>query len=117
MAVRVFSLSCVPTEEAEGVRNALCEAGVEFYETPPTSLGMRKGDPDIHAAAIWVQDDLAGAARAAIDQFQAEWQRQARAEAVSPVKPRPKPLERLFWLMAWLVGLVLLVQLYRFFFK
>lgn len=37
MARRVFKLGGVERDEANGVREALKGAGIEFYETPPAN--------------------------------------------------------------------------------
>ena len=48
MAKRLLSLRGVTPEEAEGLREALDAAGVEFYEIPPTAFG-------ISAGSIWIR--------------------------------------------------------------
>jgi hypothetical protein len=80
MPVRVFGLRGVPFDEAVGVRDALAEAGIEFYETPAPTPGYEGKSPG--DAAIWVvSQDEAAAARVVIQRFQADWSRQAREEA------------------------------------
>jgi len=48
MAKRLLSLRGVTPEEAEGLREALEAAGVNFYEIPPTAFG-------ISAGSIWIR--------------------------------------------------------------
>lgn len=81
MPVRVFGLRGVPFDEAAGVREALADAEIEFYETPPPTPGYEGKSPG--DAAIWVvSEDDAAAARAVIQRFQADWSRKAREEAM-----------------------------------
>ncbi|GGY01524.1 hypothetical protein GCM10007160_31790 [Litchfieldella qijiaojingensis] len=74
MAVLLFKLNNVPEEEAEEVRRLLCEHEFEFYET---SAGRWR----LSVAAIWLKDDSqAAAARAVIDEYQAELTARVRRE-------------------------------------
>lgn len=77
MAVRIFDLSGVSQEEANGVRRALTERGIDFYETP-------EGDW-MRAPAIWVKRDAdTPSARAAIDTFQRQWRDRVRQRGRKP---------------------------------
>lgn len=48
MARRLLDLRGVPPEEADGLRDALEHAGIEYYELPPTAFG-------ISAGSIWIR--------------------------------------------------------------
>lgn len=50
MAKRLLSLRGVTQEEAEGLRESLEAAGVDFYEIPPTAFG-------ISAGSIWIRHE------------------------------------------------------------
>jgi len=64
MAKRLLNLRGVMPEEAEGLRDALDAAGVEFYEIPPTAFG-------ISAGSIWIRrDDEFERAKRVFDAFQ-----------------------------------------------
>ena len=116
MSVRVFGLGRVPIEEAEGVRQALIDAGIDFYESPPGSPGVSRGTQGADAAAIWVADDAAAKARLEIDEFQQHWRRDARAKySISPQK-KPHPWAFPFKLLLIFFGVVIFVQLARVFF-
>ena len=73
MSTRVFKLGGVPSEEADGVRNALLEASISFYETPPSPPGVSRGGPGMDPEGIWVADEDVNSARAVIDSFQMNW--------------------------------------------
>jgi hypothetical protein len=80
MPLRVFGLLDVSQDEADGVRNALAEANVEFYETPQPTPGFGFKSPA--DPAIWVSSDQdAKAAQSAIEHFQSTWTRNARRGA------------------------------------
>ncbi len=77
MSKRVFSLKFVPNDEANGVRNALEEAGIEYFESPPgylSSLGL-------NAAGIWVANNEEDPARTVINAFQKEWLEKIHTES------------------------------------
>jgi hypothetical protein len=80
MSARVFRLGDVPLDEANGVRQALADAGIEFYPSPPGSPGISHGTHGPDAAAILVADDAASQARIEIDNSQREWQLRARTQ-------------------------------------
>lgn len=72
MAKRLLSLRAVTPEEAEGLREALAAAGVEFYEIPPTAFG-------ISAGSIWIRrDDEFDRARKVFETFQEAFTAEAR---------------------------------------
>ena len=76
MGKRVFDARSAPEEELDGVRQALRDADIDFYETSA-------GKWMIGNAALWVQDDADyDHARAVVKEFQARWLAQARAEPV-----------------------------------
>jgi hypothetical protein len=73
MSVRVFPLRYVPHAEAEDVRQALAEAGIEFYETPPSSPGTAGNVFGSQTEAIWIRRDAdAAVAFAAIAKYQTQ---------------------------------------------
>ena len=73
MTVRIFPLRYVPPEEAEAVRDALTEAGIEFYETPPSTPGTADSVFGSQTEAIWVSRNAdAPAAFAIIERYQAQ---------------------------------------------
>ena len=103
MSARVFALRFVPKEEADGVRDALDEAGIPFYETPNSLLSDY---------GIWVTtEERAVAARAVIDAFQAEWRRKNPA---SPVRQEDWRAT-LFKLLVTGIGLWILYRVAVFF--
>ena len=57
MAVRIFPLRGVPHDEAEGVRQALTRANIDFYETPPSTAGTGDSFLESETEAIWVSQD------------------------------------------------------------
>jgi len=74
MRVRLFSLSHVPEDEAEDIRQLLIENEIDFYET-------RAGGWGVSVPAIWLHDDgLQEKARTLIDEYQKQRFLQARAE-------------------------------------
>ncbi len=77
MSKRIFKLKFVPNDEANGARDALDEAGIEFYETPAgylTAVGL-------NASGLWVADEDVAAARTVIDDFQKDWLEKMRTDA------------------------------------
>lgn len=103
----LVNLRGVPAEEADGIREALHAAGIQFYETPP-------GNWMISAGAIWLQDpDQRPQARAVLDEFQRLHLERARQAAPPPgflQQLRKRPLELIgigvavlfvLWLLAW----------------
>jgi hypothetical protein len=103
----LVKLRGVPDEEAEGIRAALHEAGIHFYETPP-------GNWMISAGAIWLNDPGQRArAREVLDEFQHHHLEQARRAPPPPgffEQLRQRPLELIgiaiavmfmLWLLAW----------------
>ena len=74
MRVRLFSLSHVPEDEAEDIRQLLMENEIDFYETHAGGWG-------ISVPAIWLHDDgLKEKARTLIDEYQRQRFLQARTE-------------------------------------
>ena len=72
MARRILNLRDVTIEEAEGLRQALEAAGVEFYETPPSAFG-------ISAGGIWIRhDEEFDRAKHVFDAFQDAFATEAR---------------------------------------
>lgn len=64
MAKRLLSLRGVTQEEADGLREALDAASVDFYEVPPTAFG-------ISAGSVWIRrDDDFERAKRVFDAFQ-----------------------------------------------
>lgn len=81
MVRRVFDSYHAPDEETAGVKDALDEAGIEWYETT-------KGRWWVGSAGLWVKDDQDfEPARRAIDTFQQQWV-QSRRDAHIPGKIR-----------------------------
>lgn len=73
MAKLLFNLRNVPDDEAADVRSLLEEHKVDFYETPIGLFG-------ISAGGYWLRDkDAYPAARALIDDYQAQRRADARA--------------------------------------
>ncbi len=73
MGIRLFSLSQVPDDEAEEVRDLLTKNGIDFYETHAGGWG-------ISTPALWLYDDSREAeARALLDAYQQRRQTEARA--------------------------------------
>jgi len=103
----LVNLRGVPEQEAEGIRDTLREAGIEFYETPA-------GNWLISAGAIWLKNPAdRSRARTALDEFQRQLLEQAR-RAPAPAglfeQLRQRPLEMIgigaavlfmLWLLAW----------------
>lgn len=76
MARRLLDLRGVPPEEAEGLRDALDRAEIEYYELPPTAFG-------ISAGSIWVRhDNDFQRASGIFDNFQHDFTRSARENRV-----------------------------------
>ncbi len=74
MAKRIFEISSAPDSEVEGVRSALREYKVEFYETPRGNYGRSM-------AALWVKNDKDySRARQVIEQFQETYRATAKRE-------------------------------------
>jgi len=72
MAVRLFGLKHVPTDEADGIRQLLQEHGIDFYETAAGGWG-------ISTPAIWLHDNQRlNEARKLIDSYQEQYYREAR---------------------------------------
>lgn len=98
MGQRVFDARSAPEEEVEGVRRALREAGIGFYETSA-------GKWMIGNAALWVKDNAdADRARVVVREFQKQWLQQARAEP-APARinwPMVPVLIAVVILLAWL---------------
>lgn len=103
----LVNLRGVPDEEADGIREALHEAGIQFYETPPSHWL-------ISAGAIWLSHpEQRPRAREVLDDFQRRHIERAR---LAPPPPgffdqlRQRPLEIvgiaigvlfMLWLLAW----------------
>jgi len=74
MSRMLLNLRGVPDEEARGLREALDESGILWYEVPPSRWL-------ISAGSIWIRDrDDWPRAREVIDAFQEEYVAQARSE-------------------------------------
>ena len=95
MAKRVFEISAAPESEVEGVRSALREYGVAFYETPRGNYGRSM-------AALWVENDADySRARQVIEQYQATYRAKAGVEGAK---------SKLNWkLVPWGILLVVLL--------
>ena len=77
MAARIFDTYHAPDEEIAGVKQALDDAGIDWFETT-------KGRWWVGSAALWVHNERdKPRARAVIDGFQAQWVANSRAEAAS----------------------------------
>ncbi|MEM9533127.1 MAG: DUF6164 family protein [Pseudomonadota bacterium] len=78
MSKRVFDARSAPEEEIQGVRAALDEAGIQYYET-------RAGNWGFGSAGLWVYDAADHErARALINDFQISWVEQARSQREPP---------------------------------
>lgn len=74
MARLLFKLNGVPDDEAQGIREALDEGGIDYYETSAGRWG-------ISLAAIWLKDDAQlERANSLIDHYQSERFHDAREE-------------------------------------
>lgn len=104
MARRVFDTYHADDDEIEGVKSALDDAGVEFYET-------HKGFWGAGSAGIWIRDNSQfEVARKSIDAFQSEWQKQVREHyPQSGIRWSRVPVLILFG------GMILYLNLYWFF--
>lgn len=72
MGKRLLSLRGVEPEEAEGLREALAAADLEFYEIPPTAFG-------ISAGSIWIRrDEDLERAKQVFDEFEQVFAKSAR---------------------------------------
>lgn len=91
MSVRIFALAGASGDEVQGVKQALDDAGIEYYETPKSLMSDY---------ALWVKTKAeAEVARKAIDAFQVEWQREVRAShGYNPIKQVSWPAIYLKWL-------------------
>jgi len=77
MTKRVFDSYHASEEELSGVKNALDQAGIGWYET-------EKGRWWVGSAGIWLKDESEFIkARQAIDGFQIEWAESVRENAES----------------------------------
>jgi len=77
MTKRVFDSYHVTEEELYGVKNALDQANIGWYET-------EKGRWWVGSAGIWLKDESDFLkARQAIDSFQKEWEKRVRESAES----------------------------------
>jgi hypothetical protein len=73
MSKLLLNLRLVPDDEADGVRDFLEAAGIEYYETAPSRWGISYG-------GIWVaRDDDVVEARRLMAEFQARRRESARA--------------------------------------
>ncbi len=74
MSKLLLNLRHVPDDEADDVRAFLREAGIAFYETPPSPFG-------ISAGGIWIEDrDRHPQAKALMADYQQRRRERARAE-------------------------------------
>lgn len=74
MAKRIFEIGSAPESEVEGVRSALRNHEMAFYETPRGNYGRSM-------AAIWVENDADySKARQVIEEYQATYRAKAGAE-------------------------------------
>ncbi len=77
MTKRVFDSYHVSEEELSGVKQALDQANIGWYET-------EKGRWWVGSAGIWLKDETEFVkARQAIDNFQLDWQKIVREDAAS----------------------------------
>ena len=95
MAKRIFEIGAAPESEVEGVRSALRDYGVPFYETPRGNYGRSM-------AALWVENDADySKARQVIEQYQATYRANAGADGAK---------SKLNWrLVPWGILLVILL--------
>ena len=99
MSKLVFRLASVSTEEADGVRAALDDIGVAYYETSRGVFGWSM-------PGIWIRnDDDYEAARQAIEEFQVSWVKQVRESGDS--RPPPNYLKIAMALIASAIVLYL----------
>lgn len=97
MSKRVFDARSAPEEEIQGVRAALDEAGIQYYETKTGNWGFG-------SAGFWLYDDADhDRARALINDFQNTWIEQARSRREPvPVRWSMLPLLAVFvGLLTW----------------
>ncbi|PKL96615.1 MAG: hypothetical protein CVV18_01065 [Gammaproteobacteria bacterium HGW-Gammaproteobacteria-8] len=99
----LVNLRGVPDQEAEGIRQALREAHIEFYETPASNWL-------ISAGAIWLKNpEDRSRARGVLDEFQQQYLAQARRAPPPPgffQQLRQRPLEMIG------IGLAILFMLF-----
>lgn len=118
MAKLLFKLRNVPEDELDDVLALLEENRIDFYETEPGNWG-------ISLPALWIQDDSQfDAARALIEQYQAQRALRAREEYINLVQEgqadtwldrfRRQPLRVVAYLA--LIALVLYLSTSTFFF-
>ena len=75
MARRVFDTYHASNDEIDGVKNALEENGIEYFET-------QKGRWWVGSAALWVKhDENFEKAREVIDEFQLSWKQSVRQQS------------------------------------
>jgi hypothetical protein len=85
MARLIFDLRDVPDDESVDVRALLEEAGIAFYETSPSVLG-------IFAGGLWVADEtIAAAAKSLIAEYQQARSVRVRAEVAAAVRDGSAP--------------------------
>jgi hypothetical protein len=105
MARRLLDLRGVPDDEHAALRRVLDDAGVDYYELPPSAFG-------ISAGSLWIRDDSEfDKARTVFERFQADWADRARREA--PVEPlglqiRRRPLRIVGYALAALFIVLLM---------
>ena len=77
MGRRVFDSYHAPDSEIEGVKKALDDASIQWYET-------HKGRWWLGSAGIWISDDrLYNEAREVIDRFQRQWKYDAVTQSAN----------------------------------
>lgn len=74
MAIRLFSLCGVSSEEADQIRNLLFKKNINFYETPTGNWGRSM-------AAIWLTDESQlSIAKKVLDEYHADRLRKSKTE-------------------------------------
>ncbi len=110
MARRIFDTYHAPDDEIEGVKHALDEASVNWFET-------LKGRWWVGSAGLWVSDDdQYQRARQVIEAFQSSWRESARnAQLVTQSEVSARSVRwSLTPVLAVVVGLILYFTLFWF---
>lgn len=111
MAILLYSLRNVPTEEADAMRDLLNRHAIDYYESPQGAWG-------ISAAAFWLKDEeQESRARQLLDEFHESWgaaQRERQRQLAQEGKVRTflgelrqRPLQIILYLAAALLILYL----------
>jgi len=105
MSKRIFKLKFVPSDEANGARDALEQAGIQYYETPAgylSSIGL-------NAAGLWVANEDEVAARTVIEDFQKIWLEKVRSESPSEASASKRADRFMFSLLLFVAVLAIII--------